>query len=146
MKPLALAVIVLSCAAVLSACGASAQDKAPTAQDKAQTQVCNARSDINTKIDSLKTLTISSSTPSDVKSTLSSIKSDLSKIKDAQPDLSGDRKQQVQAATQTFTSQLRQIATSTVSGLSTANAKTQVQTAATSLASAYKQALAPISC
>ena len=71
-----------------------------------------------------------------MKSALSSITSDLSKIKDARPNLSGDRKQQVQAATQTFASQLRQIATSTVSGLSTANAQTQVQSAATSLASA----------
>ncbi len=139
MKPLALASIVLACAVALSACGESKQDKA-------KKEVCSARSDISTQIDSLKTLTISSSTPSDVKTALSNIKTDLSKIKDAQPDLSGDRKQQVKAATQTFGTQLQQITTSAVSGLSTADAKTQVQSAATSLTSAYKQALAPISC
>ena len=110
MKPLTLALIVVSCGAfALSACGESKEDKA-------KKQVCSARSDISKQIDSLKTLTISTSTPDDVKSALNTIKSDLSKIKDAQPDLAPDRKQQVQTATHTFGSQLQQIVTSTVNG------------------------------
>ena len=140
MKPLTLALIVVSCGAfALSACGESKEDKA-------KKQVCSARSDISKQIDSLKTLTISTSTPDDVKSALNTIKSDLSKIKDAQPDLAPDRKQQVQTATQTFESQLQQIVPSTVNGLSVTNAKTQIQSAVTSLEAAYKQALEPIDC
>ena len=140
MRPLTLALIVVSCGAFgLSACGESKEDKA-------KKQVCSARSDISKQIDSLKTLTISSSTPDDVKSALNTIKGDLSKIKDAQPDLAPDRKQQVQTATQTFGSQLQQIVTSAVRGLSVTNAKTQIQSAVTSLGAAYKQALEPIKC
>ena len=140
MKPLMLALIVVSCGAfALSACGESKEDKA-------KKQVCSARSDISKQIDSLKTLTISTSTPDDVKSALNTIKGDLSKIKDAQPDLAPDRKQQVQTATQTFESQLQQIVTSTTNGLSVTNAKTQIQSAVTSLEAAYKQALEPIDC
>ena len=140
MKPLTLALIVVSCGAfALSACGESKEDKA-------KKQVCSARSDITKQIDSLKTLTISSSTPDDVKSALNSIKGDLSKIKDAQPDLAPDRKQQVQNATKTFESQLQQIVPNTTNGLSVTNAKTQIQSAVTSLEAAYKQALEPINC
>ena len=140
MKPLTLALIVVSCGAfALSACGESKEDKA-------KKQVCSARSDISKQIDSLKTLTISTSTPDDVKAALNTIKGDLSKIKDAQSDLAPDRKQQVQTATQTFGSQLQQIVTSTVNGLSVTNAKTQIQSAVTSLGAAYKQALEPINC
>ena len=140
MKPLTLALIVVSCGVfALSACGESKEDKA-------KKQVCSARSDITKQIDSLKTLTISSSTPDDVKSALNSIKGDLSKIKDAQPDLAPDRKQQVQTATKTFESQLQQIVPSTVNGLSVTNAKTHIQSAVTSLEAAYKQALEPINC
>ena len=140
MKPLTLALIVVSCGAfALSACGESKEDKA-------KKQVCGARSDISKQIDSLKTLTISTSTPDDVKSALNTIKGDLSKIKDAQPDLAPDRKEQVQTATKTFESQLQQIVPSTVNGLSVTNAKTQIQSAVTSLEAAYKQALEPINC
>ena len=140
MKPLTLALIVVSCGAfALSACGESKEDKA-------KKQVCSARSDISKQIDSLKTLTISSSTPDDVKAALNTIKGDLSKMKDAQPDLAPDRKQQVQTATKTFESQLQQIVPSTVNGLSVTNAKTQIQSAVTSLEAAYKQALEPINC
>ena len=140
MKPLTLALIVVSCGAfALSACGESKEDKA-------KKQVCSARSDISKQIDSLKTLTISTSTPDDVKSALNTIKGDLSKIKDAQPDLAPDRKQQVQTATKTFESQLQQIVPSTVEGLSVTNAKTQIQSAVTSLEAAYKQALETINC
>ena len=140
MKPLTLTLIVVSCGAfALSACGESKEDKA-------KKQVCSARSDITKQIDSLKTLTISTSTPDDVKSALNTIKDDVSKMKDAQPDLAPDRKQQVQTATKTFESQLQQIVPSTVNGLSVTNAKTQIQSAVTSLEAAYKQALEPINC
>lgn len=52
----------------------------------------------------------------------------------------------MQSATQAFGAQLQRIAKDTIAGLSKADAKTQVQTALTSLAAAYKQALQPIAC
>jgi hypothetical protein len=140
VKPLVLALIVLSCGAfALSACGESKEDKA-------KKQVCSARSDIAKQMDSLKSVTISSSTPNDVKTAVNEIKSDLSKMKDAQPDLAPGRKQQVKTATQTFGTQLQQIVSSAVTGLTATNARSQIQAAVTSLQSAYKQALAPIAC
>jgi K+-sensing histidine kinase KdpD len=141
MKPFALTLVLLSVAALaLSACGTSKEDKA-------KADVCSARADISKQIDSLKSLTLSSSTKTDVTNALGAIKGDLQKIKDAQPDLSSGRKQEVQTATQTFGDQLTQIVKDTIAGLSTkTDAKTQAQTALSSLESAYKQALQPISC
>ena len=91
-------------------------------------------------------VTIGASTKSDVISAFTAIKGDLQKIEDAQPNLDSNRKQQVQSATQAFGAQLQRIAKDTIAGLSKADAKTQVQTALTSLAAAYKQALQPIAC
>ena len=93
---------LLACLAV-GACGESKQDKA-------KSTVCDARADISKQVDQLKGLTVSTVTIDGVQSSLKAISSDLSKIKDAQGDLSGDRRQQVQDATKTFTSQVQSIA------------------------------------
>ena len=129
---------LLACLAV-GACGQSKQDKA-------KSTVCDARADISKQVDKLKGLTPSTVTIDGVQSSLKAISSDLSKIKDAQGDLSGDRRQQVQDATKTFTSQLQSIATSVVKSTSLSDAKAQLTSALQQLGTAYKQSFARVDC
>jgi Tfp pilus assembly protein PilP len=140
MKPvIAVLLLALSAALGLSACGESKEDKATST-------VCDARADISKQVDKLKGLTVSTVTIDGVQSSLKAIRSDLSKIADAQGDLSGDRRQQVQDATKTFTSQLKGIAGSIGKGTSLSEAKTQLTSALQQLGDAYKQSFARVDC
>ena len=85
-------------------------------------------------------------TTSGIENSLKSIGSDLGKIKDAQPQLSADRKQQVQAANQAFRTELDSVVSNLGQNVSLANAETKVKTAVEQLAQAYKQTFAPINC
>jgi hypothetical protein len=140
MKPsIAFLLLALVAALGLAACGESKQDKA-------KTTVCDARADISKQVDQLKGLTVSTVTVDGVQNSLKAINSDLSKIKDAQGDLSGDRGQQVQDATKTFTSQLQSIAGSVGKSTSLSDAKTQLTSALQQLGDAYKQSFAQVDC
>ncbi len=77
---------------------------------------------------------------------LEAIGSDLSKIKDAQGDLAGDRRQQVQDATKTFTSQVQSIAGSVGKSTSLSDAKSQLTSALQQLSAAYQQSFARVDC
>ena len=123
----------------LSACGESKEDKA-------KSTVCDARADISKQVDQLKGLTVSTVTIDGVQSSLKAIRSDLSKIADAQGDLSGDRRQQVQDATKTFTSQVQSIAGSVGTSTSLSDAKAQLTSALQQLGAAYKQSFARVDC
>jgi hypothetical protein len=123
----------------LGACGESTQDKA-------KSTVCDARADIGKQVDQLKGLTVSTATVDGVQSSLEAINSDLSKIRDAQGDLSGDRRQQVQDATKTFTSQLQSIAGSVGKSTSLSEAGAQLTSALQQLGDAYKQSFAKVDC
>lgn len=140
MKP-AVAVLLLALMAGLGlgACGESKQDKA-------KSTVCDARAGISKQVDQLKGLTLSTVTVDGVQSSLKAISSDLSKIKDAQGDLSGDRRQQVQDATTTFTSQLQSIAGSIGKSTSLSDAKAQLTSALQQLGTAYQQSFARVDC
>jgi Tfp pilus assembly protein PilP len=107
MKTITYLLLALLAALALGACGESKQDKA-------KSTVCDARANISKEVDQLKGLTASTVTIDGVQKSLKAITSDLSKIKDAQGDLSGDRRQQVQDATKTFTAQVQRIATSVI--------------------------------
>jgi uncharacterized protein YjbJ (UPF0337 family) len=140
MKPsIAFVLIALLAALGLGACGESKQDKA-------KTSVCSARSDIRKEVDKLKGLTPSTVTVDGVQSSLKNIRDDLSKIKDAQGDLSGDRRTQVEDATKTFASQLQSIAGSVVKSVSVSEAKTQLTSALQQLGDAYQQSFARVDC
>jgi hypothetical protein len=123
----------------LGACGESKQDKA-------KKTVCNARADISKQVDQLKGLTISTVTVDGVQASIEAISSDLSKIKDAQGDLAGDRRQQVQDATKTFTSQVQSIAGSVGKSTSLSDAKSQLTSALQQLSAAYQQSFARVDC
>jgi hypothetical protein len=131
--------LVLVAALALGACGESKQDKA-------QSTVCDARADIGKQVDKLEGLTISTASASAVQESLKAINSDLSKVRDAQGDLSDDRRQQVEAANKTFTSQLQSIAASLGSSTSLSEARSQLSSALQQLATAYKQSFAGIDC
>lgn len=137
-KPFAFLALLLS-AVAFAACGESAEEKA-------KAQVCDARADISKQITKLSSLTISTSAIDEAKTGVEAIGKDLTKIKDAQPDLQPARKEQVEAATQTFGKQLSSTVSGITSGLSLSNAEKQLKSALNQLADSYKQTLAPISC
>ena len=140
MKPsIALASLAVVAALAVGACGESKEDKA-------KKTVCSARADISEQVDQLKSLTISTATADDVQQSVKAINSNLSKIKDAQGDLSDDRRQQVEAATKTFTSQVRSILGSLGKTTSLSDAKSQLTAATQELATAYQQSFARIDC
>jgi hypothetical protein len=138
-KRLVLILLLATSLVVATGCGESKADKA-------KKQVCSSKSDIQTQVNKLKGMTFSTATTSQIQDSLNSIKSDLQKISSAQSDLSSDRKQQVQAANQAFTSQFQSILSDLGTNLSIANAKTQLQTATQQLASAYQQSFAKVNC
>ena len=130
---------LIAAALALAACGESKEDKA-------MKSVCSARADIGKQIDHLKTLTPTTATIEDVQSSLTSIGKDVSQIKDAQGDLSGPRKEQVQKANDEFSSQVKSITSEAVKSLSLSDATAQLTSALQQLVTAYQQTLQPIDC
>ena len=137
-KSPAIAALLLSIF-VLAACGESAQDKA-------QSQVCSARTDISKEITAITELKVSTSAIGEAKTHFEAIAADVNKIKGAQANLAAPRKEQVEAATHTFTTEFSSIVTGLSSNLSLTNAEAHLKTAVAQLATTYKKALAPISC
>jgi Flp pilus assembly protein TadB len=136
----ALALALVACLALaLTACGKSKEDKA-------MDSVCSARADINKQVNHLKSLTPSTATLQDVQKSVTAMVNDLKKITDAQGDLKGDRKTQVQNANAQFKSQLTNIVQTVGRSLSAGQAKTQATQALQALSSAYQKAFAPINC
>ncbi len=115
-------------------------------EEKAQTQVCDARADLKTQIDDLAGLTPANATADGVKQNLNAIENDLNQINDAQGDLSEERKQEVESATQGFASEVNAVAADLRSDLSLSGAKAKLETAGQQLASSYKQTFAQIDC
>lgn len=114
--------------------------------EKAQTQVCDARADIKKQVDALAALTPATATADGVKANLDAIEKDLSQMKDAQGDLNEDRKQQVESATQEFSSEVDAVASGLRSDLSLSGAQSKLQASGQQLKSSYEQALARIDC
>ena len=132
-------IAALAVALAVSACGESEADKA-------QKTVCSARADIKKQVDELKGLTVTTATVDGVQANLKAIGDSLEKITGAQKDLTGDRKEEVQKATQTFKSEVSDVAGQLVKSVSLSDGKQQIETAMQGLASSYEAALAPIDC
>jgi hypothetical protein len=115
-------------------------------EEKAQTQVCDARADLKTQIDDLAALTPATATADGVEESLNAIEEDLNQIKDAQGDLSDERKQEVESATQEFTSEVEAVANDLTSDLSLSGAQAKLETAGKQLVSSYQQTFAQIDC
>jgi F0F1-type ATP synthase alpha subunit len=145
-KPPAAAAALLLSALALAACGESAQEKA-------MAKVCAARSDISKQVTKLEGLTFSASTLNEAKASFEAIGKDLSEMNSQQSALAPARKEQVQAGTRAFESQLATVAAGLASSLGSGNleaelkkAEPQLKSAVSKLAADYKQALGPISC
>ena len=115
-------------------------------EEKAQTQVCDARADLKKQVDDLAGLTVSTATVDGVEENLNAIEEDLNQIKDAQGDLNEERKQEVESATQEFTSEVEAVANDLTSDLSLSGAQAKLETAGKQLASSYQQTFAQIDC
>jgi hypothetical protein len=137
-----LTLLLVAAGVVLSACGGSSQ----SSQDKARSNVCDARADIQKQVGQLSALTLSTATVDGFTANLTAIRGDLAKITDAQRDLSGDRKKQVQAANQAFAQQVRSTVQSVGKTLSLAQAESQIRAALGQLANSYRQTLGKIDC
>jgi hypothetical protein len=131
--------LLLGGSLAITACGESAQGKA-------KAEVCSARADISHQLNMLTSLTASTISPTAVKTGVEAIANDLSTIKKAQGNLAPARKEQVQAATHTFETQLSSILTGITSNLSLSNAEAQFKSALSQLATSYKSTLGPINC
>lgn len=135
--PLAIGLLVGTL--TLASCGESSQEKA-------KAQVCEARSDISKQVKTLSGLTLSLGAPGEAKTGLEAIVKDLKTIKDAQPNLEPARKEQVQAATNTFEAQVSSILSELTSKPSLSKLETQLKSSLTQLASGYEKALTPLNC
>ncbi len=139
MRKASAIVALLLGALVLAGCGESSQEKA-------KAQVCTARSDISKQVRMLSELTLSTSIITQAKTGLEAIGSDLTTIKDAQPNLEPARKEQIEAATHTFETQVTSIITGLASNPSLSNVEKQLKSSLTQYAKSFEQALAPINC
>jgi uncharacterized lipoprotein YehR (DUF1307 family) len=133
------AVAALTLALMLAACGESEEDKA-------QKAVCSARADIKAQVDELKGMSVTTATLDGVRANLEAIGDSLAKIVTAQGDLTGERKQEAQKATQTFRSEVSGVTRELVTSVSLADGKQQIQAALDGLASSYQAAFAPLDC
>jgi methyl-accepting chemotaxis protein len=140
MKPLVVLASLLAIAVGVAACGGQSKS------DKAKTQVCDARADIQKQVDTLKGLTLSTATTGQFKDSFDAISSDLKTIANAQKDLAGDRKSQVEQANKQFKSQLQGIVSSFGSTTSLSQASSQLTAALQQLATSYQQTFAKINC
>ena len=132
--------IIAALAVALASCGGDSKE------EQAQTAVCDARADISKQVDTLKGMTPSTFSTDAVSQSLSAIGSDLTKIKNAQTDLSDDRRQQVQSASQEFASQVRRIVQQVATTKSAAEAKSALTSALQQLGDAYQQTFAKVDC
>jgi hypothetical protein len=140
MRPLVVAGFLLAVVA-LAACGGG-----KSKSEKAQDSVCKARDDISKQVDTLKGLTLSTATLGQIQTSLQAIDDDLKQIKDAQGDLKGERKSEVQQANQTFLNSIKNIASTLTTSGSLSQAKDQATAALRQLATAYQQTFAKVSC
>ena len=129
---------LLLIAAIAVGCGESDEEKA-------QAKVCDARADLKKQVDELAALTPTTATADGVKENLNAIENDLTQMKDAQGDLSDDRKQEVESATEEFGSEVESIASGLQSDLSISGAEA-MRDAGQQLKSSYQEAFAQIDC
>lgn len=135
---------VLLGVAVALAIGGGCGGKSEAAQ--ANDDVCSAKADIQKQVTSLQGMTASTITVDAVTSDLKAIQTDLTKISDAIPKLADERKQQVQAANDSFKTEVTTVASTVLRSLSASDAQAQLQTAVTDLAAAYKTSFANVDC
>ncbi len=123
----------------LVACGGESE------QAKAEKSVCEAKTAISSSVQSLQHLTPETVTAATVQSDVNTITESLKKLKQAEEKLSGPRKEEIQKANETLSSELNALA-GELTTLTPANIKSKLAASVEKLAASYKQTLAPIPC
>lgn len=145
-KPAAIAALLVGTLA-LTACGESSQEKA-------RARVCSASSEIKKQIAKLEGLPINSSFLTEVATSIEAIGKSLAEVQKAAPNLETARKEEVEAGTKAFETE---VATITLSIASTANksgnteatlkaAEPQFKAAVAQLVADYKKAFEGLKC
>jgi hypothetical protein len=139
--------LILVTPLALAACGESSQEKA-------RKQVCAASSEISKQIAKLEALPINTSFPSEAVTSLEAIAKSLKEVKSAAPDLEPERKEEVEAGTKAFLTQIGTITASlAVTAIKSGNseaalkaAEPKIKAAENQLTADYKQAFAALKC
>lgn len=139
-RPATSLVCLLATALTLAACGGGESEQA-----KAEKSVCEAKTAISTSVQSLQHLTPQTVTATTVRNDVNTISESLAKLKQAQEKLSGPRREEVEKANETLSSELNALA-GELTTLTPASIKSKLSAAVEKLATSYKQALAPIPC
>jgi Tfp pilus assembly protein PilP len=124
---------------LLAGCGGSEEDDAMAA-------VCSARDSIAKQVDELQSLTLTSATTSQVTDGMQAIRKDLTSIRENREKLADDRREEVQAANDAFTEQVRALAGTIGRTVSAEDAATQVKAALEQLAASYRTTFGQIDC
>jgi hypothetical protein len=132
-------VIALLAALALAACGESREDQA-------RDQVCDARADIDRQVKTLQGVTPSTVTADAVRESVEAITNDLGEIRDAQGDLGEERRQEVEAATDAFAAEVREVGSTILRSTSVEEARSQLGAAADQLAESYSTTLGAVDC
>ena len=136
------------CAIALVALSAAVGGCGESKDERAQQEICDARADITEQIGNLQNLSFGKTGLREAQSDLDAIKGDLETIKKFQGDLEGDRKSQVQTATQAFADQVDSLTQSAIAaGVSgSTDAISGLKTAVKQLGDSYQKALEPLDC
>ena len=134
-----IAALLAVSALTLGACGTSKEDKALS-------QVCDARADIGKQADALTSMSMADITRGKAGDALRAVRDDLKTIADAQGDLSGSRKSEVEAANQKFKQQIQTIGAQLAAGGAMDDAATQAKSSLTQLATTYKDTYGRVDC
>jgi hypothetical protein len=126
-------------ALALTACGGESE------QAKAEKSACEAKTAISTSVQSLQRLTPQTATIAAVQGAVGTISENLQKLKQAEEKLSGPRKEEIEQANETLSSELSALK-GELTTLTPTNIASKLTTAVEKLATSYKQALAPIQC
>lgn len=115
-------------------------------EEKALQAVCKARADIQTRVDDLAATTLTNFTLDGFKANVEGIRNDVATIRTNEKELGVDRRADIKAANQQFTTSLTTTLKSLGTSLSIDNAKEKLTQSGQELVSAYKQTLQPIDC
>jgi hypothetical protein len=114
--------------------------------DSAKTDACNAKADVDTQVTKLKGLPASVSSLGPAKTALQRIQSDLSTIHESIPDVTGDLKDQLEAANSAFSSQVAQVRQDVTSAQAATDAAGTITAAGQHLSTQYAQAFGDVKC
>jgi hypothetical protein len=139
--------LVLAAPLGLAACGESSQEKASK-------QVCAASSEISKQVTTLEGLPINTSFPSAALTSLEAISKSLKEVKDAAPNLEPARKEEVEAGTRAFVTEIGTLTASlAVTAIKSGDteaalkaAEPKIKAAESQLTADYKQAFAGLKC